>query len=66
MDDEMYIDVRNRMQSLLARPDVEALMTSSQESVNQAAAKDNSSGAAAEESKTAPVSGTTASTVTVK
>ena len=28
MDNELYIDVRNRMQSLLSRPDVEALMTS--------------------------------------
>ena len=31
MDDQLYIDVRNRMQSLLARPDVEALMSSAQE-----------------------------------
>ena len=31
MDDNQYIDVRNRMQSLLARPDVEALMASKQE-----------------------------------
>jgi len=28
MDDQSYLDVRNRMQSLLARPDVEALMAS--------------------------------------
>ena len=28
IDDERYIDVRNRMQSLLSRPDVEALMSS--------------------------------------
>ena len=27
MDNQLYIDVRNRMQSLLARPDVEALMS---------------------------------------
>ena len=31
IDDNLYIDVRNRMQSLLARPDVEALMSSAQE-----------------------------------
>ena len=31
MDDDRYIDVRNRMQSLLGRPDVEALMSSAQE-----------------------------------
>jgi len=32
MDNDLYIDVRNRMQSMLARPDVEALMASAQES----------------------------------
>ena len=26
MDNELYIDVRNRMQTLLARPDIEAMM----------------------------------------
>ena len=31
IDDPSYIDVRNRMQSLLARADVEALMSSAQE-----------------------------------
>ena len=31
MDNNLYVDVRNRMQQLLARPDVEALMTSAQE-----------------------------------
>ena len=46
MDNDLYIDVRNRMQSLLARPDVEALMTSSQESANAAAASMNSTGEA--------------------
>ena len=32
MDNDLYIDVRNRMQSMLARPDIEAIMNSAQES----------------------------------
>ena len=31
MDNNLYEDVKNRMQSLLSRPDVEALMSSAQE-----------------------------------
>ena len=71
MDNELYIDVRNRMQSLLSRPDIEALMTSQQESTNAAAAVSATSSALAdldgqvngEEQKVAQ---TTAATVTVK
>ena len=35
MDNQLYIDVRNRMQSLLARPDVEALMSSAQDEIKR-------------------------------
>ena len=35
MDNQLYIDVRNRMQSLLARPDVEALMSSAQDEIRR-------------------------------
>ena len=55
MDDSSYLDVRNRMQSLLLRPDVEALMASAQDG----APKEQTSGtqaASAEESKAAGVS----------
>ena len=71
MDNELYIDVRNRMQSLLSRPDVEALMTSQQESTNAAALSATSAAMGdidgqltnGEEQKQAQ---TTAATVTVK
>ena len=52
MDNELYKDVRNRMQSLLARPDVEALMQSQQESTNAAASSADRASAAVEEEKT--------------
>ena len=66
MDNDLYIDVRNRMQSLLARPDVEALMTSSQESVNAAAANSLIASGEADNNGANEEQKTTASTVVVK
>ena len=51
MDDSSYLDVRNRMQSLLQRPDVEALMASAQDSAAQQ--QNTGNDASTEESKAA-------------
>ena len=51
LDDNSYLDVRNRMQSLLTRPDVEALMASAQDEQNREEKSKNTSTPKKEDAK---------------